>query len=259
MSSLLTDHILFKKYKKVCELCQPLKKLGISGFIYMRRYPDGRFIDLSNQIDWTSFFLDKYLSEQYPVDMVVNHMLSNKGSLLWCTEPENLVWKEGADLFKSGNGISIYKKNEHYCEIFCFYGQAADSSLNMMFIQYFTLLERFLKYFIENMADDINSAYEKHDVLFTPNAYLNAKKELTLEINEVEFLKEIEKHHPILSPREIECISLCASGKTAKEIARHTKISHRTVETYLANAKKKLGCRNLKELLYAYSFQSSIL
>lgn len=253
--SALADHILFKKYRKVCELCQPLKKLRISGFIYMRRYPDGRFIDLSNQINWTSFFLEKYLEQQYPVEMIANHMLADRGSLLWCTEPENLVWKEGVDLFGLGNGISIYKKREHYCEIFCFYGQATDSSLNIVFARYYILLEKFLKYFIENMGSDIQIAYEKHDVLLTPNAYLNINKEPASNINELEFLKEIKKEDTILSPREIECISLCSSGKTAKEIARYINISHRTVETYLANAKKKLGCRNLKELLYAYSFQ----
>ena len=251
----LSSHILFKKYKKVQTLCLPLTKLGISGFIYMRRYPDGRFIDLSNQIEWTNYFLDKYLNEHYPTQTVENHMLSKQGTFLWSMEPENIVWKEGSKLFGFGNGISIYKKSSEYCEVFCFYGKSTDCFLDKVYVQSFPLLEKFAKYFTEHMSSDILSAYEKSDLLVTPEKYVHSEWKIITEEQEKEFVKDLEISSipSVLSPREKECIFHSTSGKTAKEVARLVNLSPRTVEVHLANAKRKLGCRNFKELTYKFS------
>ena len=45
----------------------------------------------------------------------------------------------------------------------------------------------------------------------------------------------------ILSPREIECLSWAAAGKTDAEIGRILTISPRTTRFHIENAKKKLG------------------
>lgn len=246
----IKSHILFNKYTKVKALCVPLTKLGILGFIYMRRYPEGRFIDLSNQIEWTSFFLDRYLNENYPVGVVENHMLSEKGVLFWCTDPANLVWQEGRELFGFGNGVSIYKQRPQYCEIFCFYGKSDNDQLNKILLQSFLLLEKFMKYFTENMESEIRQAYHQNDFLPVPQEYLHSNWKVLPEDHEKLFLQALDtRKQPLLSPRELECISVCAVGKTAKEIGREINLSPRTVETYLANAKQKLGCKNVRELI----------
>lgn len=52
-----------------------------------------------------------------------------------------------------------------------------------------------------------------------------------------------------ISPREYDCLYYLAHGKSAKQIAFLLHISHRTVEEYLANAKKKLKCTNRHQLI----------
>ncbi len=52
-----------------------------------------------------------------------------------------------------------------------------------------------------------------------------------------------------LTQREIDCLNLTANGKSAKEIARHFNISHRTIEVHLASIKRKLNCKTKLELL----------
>ncbi|WP_062232282.1 helix-turn-helix transcriptional regulator [Aureimonas sp. N4] len=47
-----------------------------------------------------------------------------------------------------------------------------------------------------------------------------------------------------LSPREVQCLSLCAEGLTAKEIARRLDRSVPTVTLHLNSAGRKLGARN---------------
>jgi len=51
-----------------------------------------------------------------------------------------------------------------------------------------------------------------------------------------------------LTPREQECLYYFLEGYTAKEIAKTIKVSHRTVEDYLAKIKAKYGCSSKNEL-----------
>jgi LuxR family quorum sensing-dependent transcriptional regulator len=51
-----------------------------------------------------------------------------------------------------------------------------------------------------------------------------------------------------LSAREVECIRLVCFGKVHKEIADDLNLADKTVEHYLANAARKLNCRNKHHL-----------
>jgi DNA-binding CsgD family transcriptional regulator len=52
-----------------------------------------------------------------------------------------------------------------------------------------------------------------------------------------------------LTPRELDVARLAARGHTAAEIGRQLFIGSRTVETHLAHACAKLGCRSKRELV----------
>ena len=54
---------------------------------------------------------------------------------------------------------------------------------------------------------------------------------------------------PALSDRESQVLQAVAQGKTSKEIASFLNLSVRTVETYRVRIKRKLGARNIAELL----------
>ncbi|MYA16313.1 MAG: response regulator transcription factor [Gemmatimonadetes bacterium] len=53
----------------------------------------------------------------------------------------------------------------------------------------------------------------------------------------------------VLSPRERTVVKLYAQGFTASEMAREVFLSPKTVEGYLARAKKKLGLKNRREIV----------
>ena len=52
-----------------------------------------------------------------------------------------------------------------------------------------------------------------------------------------------------LSDREAECLFFTLRGKSAKHIGRYLKISHRTVEEYLAKLKDKFNAKNKYDLI----------
>jgi DNA-binding CsgD family transcriptional regulator len=51
-----------------------------------------------------------------------------------------------------------------------------------------------------------------------------------------------------LTKREWDCVKLGMSGKTAKEVARELRISSRTVEVHLSQARRKFNTKNRMEL-----------
>jgi DNA-binding NarL/FixJ family response regulator len=61
--------------------------------------------------------------------------------------------------------------------------------------------------------------------------------------------KPDEEAHEAISEREQQVLKMISEGKTSKEVAAELNISTRTVETYRVRLKRKLGARNVAELL----------
>jgi DNA-binding NarL/FixJ family response regulator len=53
-----------------------------------------------------------------------------------------------------------------------------------------------------------------------------------------------------LSVKEVEIMKYIAVGHTAKEVAKEVGLEYRTVETYVARIKKKLGAKNITNAVY---------
>lgn len=89
-------------------------------------------------------------------------------------------------------------------------------------------------------------------------SYLSNEQELTCLHNRdhqnlitpPKFLQDrLKPAHMKLSDRELQCLQLLANGFTAKAIGDVLQLSRRTIETYIENAKAKLGCNNKAELI----------
>lgn len=59
-----------------------------------------------------------------------------------------------------------------------------------------------------------------------------------------------------LSKREHQCCLLMTEGLSAKEISKKIDLNWRTVEAYLLSARRKLNCRNNKELITKFLLSS---
>jgi two-component system, NarL family, response regulator NreC len=64
--------------------------------------------------------------------------------------------------------------------------------------------------------------------------------------------------HSLLSEKELDILRLVVEGKTAKEIAEVTFLSHRTVENYKNSIMKKLNLHKTSDLI-KYSLENKIL
>jgi len=263
MENTLRKHILFSGASDVIEICQPLRSIGIEGFIYMRHYPNGDFIDLSNQVKWSEFFLSRYFAQKYPLNALERHMLLKEGVNLWTLEGDNVIWQEGSQHFGFGNGITLCKTYNAYKEIVCFYADNNDTFMSQFYLNHVDLLITFVKYFKEKAKRLIRTG--EQNKLHNPQFYLSAltkqaKKQPSIAEKQVanQFLTTIDQQSNLeitspqhdLTVRELDCVQACTEGKSAKEIAEALYISERTVEAHLSNAKKKLNCRNTTQLVF---------
>jgi len=219
---------------------------------------------LSNQLEWSTFFLERYLSGEYEPQSVKDHIFITGDISLWTLNQDNVIWQEGIQYFNYGNGISIFLTKKNYTELFCFYAKKHSQFMNEFYISHLDVLKKFIDYFLEQAVDITKQGDGNR--LYTPQKYLNMvtqEDQISLDQPDTDkFLLEIDPTYKKLSlhsdknnlsARELQCIKLCAKGKSAQKIADQLFLSKRTVETHLNNAKAKLNCSNIAELIYVVS------
>lgn len=254
---------LLTEYQSIQQICNPLKKMGIQGFIFIRHYQDGTFLDFSNQLEWSTYFLSRYLAKEYrPVD-IKDHMFIEDGVSLWVLNSNNIIWQEGQQHFGFGNGISISQAYPHYQDVCCFYAAAKDSHMNKFYINNLDVLKLFIKYFKDRARNVINKSNNKR--FYTPDIYQVSGNSEILRKSKVNSIKKyfvsrggyanehIENVSSQLTLREMQCLQLCAHGLSAKQIAADLSVSNRTIEARIKSAKVKLDCKNICELMYKFT------
>lgn len=244
----MKEHVLFKEIASVKQACLPLSYFDIDGFIFMRRFENGCFVDLSNQLKWSQDFLARYLDGKIDLQHAQDHMLISPGISLWSQNPSNTIWQEGKRDWGFHSGISIAKAGPYWTDIFCFYSRQHAEKTDKKFLQNFQFLEMFSQRFVDNFHDIIKQG-EKHP-LVTPEIYL--KKNVNLTLDQQAFIDSFGAIVEPLSKRELECLYYIIKGNTAAEVGKILHISRRTVESHLQHAKDKLCVRKLSKLIKLY-------
>lgn len=100
-------------------------------------------------------------------------------------------------------------------------------------------LKKFRNFLVEN---------DKKNQFFQLPTIDNMRYFLENETNKY-IIKKLENKYIYLTEREMQCLYYLFLGYTSKETAKALKISFRTVETYLNNAKVKIGYKNRSEMV----------
>lgn len=247
--------------KHVAYMTQPLlKNLEIQGCIFSRIYHDGSRICLGS--------MPSYIEETYCVGKHINKL-----HYYQCLPNKYVYTISGLDILLSGEAQQALKKQKEidlaygiqdrifymvahrdYYE-FCAFDLHVDLEKDSCSLAQRKLeLEKFYLYF-KNTAYDLIFEAEK-DKLVKPWRKLtpsNLPEEVTLRIPEP---KKI--YHPLipnlyLTMQEAKIARFLQKGYTVKVIAQKSKLSPRTVETYVTNLKNKLCCHNKSAIITALS------
>ncbi|MDI9637886.1 LuxR C-terminal-related transcriptional regulator [Geitlerinema splendidum] len=240
---------------QLAPLCDPfLKAMGLTTFLYGRIFYDGRYIILSNNIEWVkTWFLNIPTIENTDFHKKLQSVSSEEPFYyMWCTAPDSKLIQLHNSL-GIWHGFDISFRLEDSVEGWSFSTSQDRYEINNFYLNNIKIFHRFILHLKERapslfeIKDDKQLAVFKNssDISFQP--LLSHKEEVnnflsSLPSNGYSF--SINNTIIKLSPREVECVFHFSQGKTSKEIAKILNISHRTVENYIKNVKLKTGQSN---------------
>lgn len=231
--------------------------LGITGFGYVRVYPNQSVSWLTSNPDQDRFLLESGALNEDPLLNTPEAL--KEGSYLWFNDRKfvgcETFYRERARLFQVDHGLVIVKHKKDYLETCCFSGLLTKEPLYNVFMNEKNLFSSFMEHFTEELdhrlisnlsqgvaLTDLKTIYGKPSL---NNAYesLSDRASLAVACGWQNLLS--------LSRREQQCLLLLKKGYTYHEIGIELQLSHRTVEHYIESVKNKLGLQTRRELFLA--------
>lgn len=232
-------HPLFTSGQDLQEIISPLLPHGINHFSYSRLDADWGQIHLTNTVGFSELYIRQKFYQRY-----LNGTFDQYTSGYFLGDLLNIgqEFKEACCAHNMWHFFIITRRNKENTEIFYFGAPPEASHINHFYLNNINVLENFILGFKEKMSTLIKT-HETQRVIYPIHQDITGLIELPQKIS-LANLNSLK-----LTMRENQCLSYFRQGYSAKMIARHLNISHRTVEHHLAHIRKKLKLHTTKQLL----------
>lgn len=250
------DRLFIDSASKIDEICSPIKKLGVTSFVYLKNFNDGSQINFSNDSIWIENY---YKFKLYENSLFENHPCTYRtGVFLWHHINYFQFVRHKQNHSKFANGITIIENKSNSCEFFSFFGNIKDNWLINFYINNLSIFKKFILYFKYIFNDTLKKAEQNKIVIPRSWNHIVFREQKTLytmqdKISKLEKIidKELSKNvdYYKLSIREKEIIKQLEQGRTSKEIGKFLGISYRTVEKHLENIKLKFNCNTRSKII----------
>lgn len=261
-------------YDKLCEDLIPYvekaRKISIPfldnykllHFWYSRFYPDGSIIDIGIDTAWHRYsFKNKYFDFEKHLGIYLNFPPKKEVRLI--LTPKNIFQASSKDIEEIINRYKIFYmfnilvSKGHYIENFGFSAPPENPEVLYIYTRYFGILKAFGNFFKNRFTSEINEIERIGRISFT--TFTNQKKnelaanfslkqeQIDAENNWVEnnikyFYLSTSKGDFPMSPKQKQCLSLLAQGKTFKEIGNTlVKPNTKTAEAHILRLRDKTG------------------
>ncbi|MDQ2995348.1 MAG: LuxR C-terminal-related transcriptional regulator [Pseudomonadota bacterium] len=263
------EKVLNSTFYKVDKICHPLfKKTPIKVFEYIRFYDSGEILSLGTSPDYT---LHEYQNQLLPTLEELRHFSAYglRATILSHLMPLPPGANE-VDPEKYTRSIAhtadhqiyhvfcIIDRLNNYYRICAFAVKESNAAILHFYINAFSVLENFIKYF-ECQAKSMIEPNDDDSVKLILPYYHQKKCGDKILIDGLENITNIhfsDKSNHIanetirsISQREKDCLELVGQGYTMKNIAKQLHISPRTVENHLRNIKEKCGINTKNQLV----------
>lgn len=247
-----------RKYeKRLKKSILPLEKLGITYYAIQRVMNDGHWHILSSNPTWIEysagnqlFLYDPSLIDPKHYQTGICYVNSHDND-----DFRNIFCKHSEGIFDLGNCLAIIKRTADYCEFSFLATKVKNKKIINTYLNKMSLLQEYINYFKSSHSNIFNLAYEHNvDLKEINNSYFNINNiiDISHDVDDSSEVKNNILFHS-LSQREQQCVKYFLNGKTAKETSLIIGLSYRTIEDYFTNIKKKLGCRNKRDLLNLFN------
>jgi DNA-binding CsgD family transcriptional regulator len=237
-----------KKIKKLTDILN--NQFGLSYFAIQNVSSEGLWSIVGNHPGWLEYSAG---NEFYKYDPSLINPAHYQSSVIYAAghphpEFQNIMQQAAVNKFNIDHCLAVINKNEHNCEFVFFATSSQNKQIINTYMNELHLLRQYIAYFkieAKPFLEELNNYKIDLKQINSP-AYFNTDNIMKTPQKENTF--KFDK----FSKREQDCLGLFLEGKTAKETAKVLNISPRTVEEYLANIKRKLGCKNKYELLKVF-------
>lgn len=245
---------------KFTEICHPIFKSGVKVFAYFRFFNNGQYLYLCNKLDWLHFCLENvHSNEGTSLGQEIGHVPEdNYYCFLWPTTKSDYLMSALYD-FNIWNGLSIFKQREDSIELWGFATDRQTENIQNFYIENIEFLKDFTASFNLNAADLILPTRKNLAVYrdFKPQLHIDEydRKKIAEFIRSTPINKRpliTSKGEVFLAKKELACLNLLASGRSAKQIAKTLKYSVRTIEKHLENIKHKIACEDKSNIIKIY-------
>jgi DNA-binding CsgD family transcriptional regulator len=218
-------------------------------------YNDGAHFTLRTNLELCKYTLEHNLfsiNSKVSQDRIRQIPLAQIKAFVNSGKPQDALHQCVFD-FNIWNSLCIMLRKEHSLHWWTFGTDRNNYGILSEYVNKRPLFESFIRYFnhaavdIINVNDNLKIIHPGYRIPAYDPTYDNASQQL-----QTRFLKETmspTNKKMYLTKREAECINYLGQGKTAKEVANLLKISPRTVEYYLQNARLRLKCSDRSHLI----------
>lgn len=253
----IKQHYFLDITNEIKNICSPLiEHLGIKHFAYCKHYHNGTSLILTFKPEIVEKFNEIFVAGVSDEGSYVKD-----GFYLQCDMVNNnpdlhTFFDKFSDKFNSSHHLLFYEHYDDYLEQFIFGVAPNNSAIYSFYDDNIDLFEQFMLYFKDKARKIIDEA-EKHRIIipktpmpeFAANHYEKIRENFLQDIKHTHYLLDKKNGNVFISQRELEVIYCLSRGRTAKEIGSELSLSPRTIETYLNNAKNKLGCFNKSQVI----------
>jgi len=243
------------------QICKPLDLLSITCFHYVKLYPNGSTVQLTNRslhlYDFYAEGLYRYGRFEYPDQC---HMPSYILSSTLDADAQK-IFSFARNKHNIDHVITITKKNKENWEFYHFGGPTNCFGLPSFYLSNIDLLEKFIVYFHEKaekiiiqankqrIHPDHASEASKNCVTSSLEQQIKMRQKFLAQLAIKKFSLVDYGQKVVLTARETDCMREWFRGYSAREVAQKLCISQRTVETHIVHIKDKLQCNNKSQLI----------
>jgi len=247
--------LLYTKSSEIVEICDVIfGQTPISHFHYTKLSFDGNLITLSNHPDWQKYFFGSHFYEKhYPAKCNLN------SDYVFVEQRFPNIGKDARVVSGIYHMFSIIQYHSSYYEVYGFATNSYYPAIYEYYINYLDDLKKFILHF-KDKAFSILQQYDAMPISWNLNEEINSyeqvnRREIDTIHSQISDKIDINKvvlpgrDRFVLSRREYEVLLLLGKGLTMKEAARILVLSPRTIESYVNDAKLKLGVYSKRELI----------
>lgn len=257
-----TCFALTSVFTQVCQ--EYLVKYGFNHCSYIRHYTDGNEVVLTTHPDNTIDFILNNFAEQLDFMFEMRHH-RELSFFIYNTarHTEQTVFNHARNVHKIGDGICIIANFLTYQEQFNLaFSSDSEINANVLINKIDELHQHVL--FIRDKAQKMMKDSEKDKIL------LPGKKIEKLQDYQLPTIDELFQQNPYgiqryiihddlwLSKREFFCSRLWLIGFSTTEIAAKLKLSPKTIQSYIENAKAKLNSYSKHEFFLSFTQHFSL-